>query len=141
MGKKASINCYTAEGREGLHNNLKIDTSLMLQMMKESSYNRSAEYMDNRISLFSAQWGKCAVTGEPFQTLNEIHCHHKIPRNKGGTDKYGNLVLVSDAVHRLIHAVKEETIQKYLQMLKLNEEQLKKLNNLRNKLGLMELME
>ncbi len=140
MGKKVTINCYTAKGREELHDNLRLDTSLMLQMMKEPSYGKSAEYMDNRISLFSAQWGKCAVTGEPFQNLNEIHCHHKIPRNKGGTDKYENLVLVKDAIHKLIHAVKEETIQKYLQMLKLNEEQLKKLNRLRFKAGLMELV-
>ena len=91
----------------------------------------SAEYADNRISLFSAQWGKCAVTGEEFSSTHEIHCHHKLPRYLGGDDSYGNLILVKDSVHKLIHAINADTIAKYLELLQLDKSQLKKVNTLR----------
>lgn len=136
MNKKRSICAYTVEGRRGIHDNLRINVSLMLQLMRQPLYNRSAEYADNRISLFSAQWGKCAVTGQEFQTLSDIHCHHKIPRKNGGNDKYENLVLVLEPVHRLIHATQEQTICMYLKILNLDKKQVKKLNELRDKAGL-----
>lgn len=129
--KKYSICSYTAEGRKNLHDNLRINTSLMLALMRQPTYGRSIEYLDNRISLFSAQWGKCAVTGREFVTTDDIHCHHKIPHSKGGTDKYENLTLILPPVHRLIHATDPDTIKKYLGMLKLNRGQIRKLNELR----------
>ena len=61
-------------------------------------------YADNRILLFCAQWGKCAVTGKEFRTLDEIHCHHKKPKSFGGGDEYSNLILVVEPIHKLIHA-------------------------------------
>lgn len=131
MNKKRSICCYTKEGRREIHENLKVNMSLMLQMMKQPLYDRSAEYADNRISLFSAQWGKCAVTGIEFQVLADVHCHHKLPKESGGSDKYENLVLVLEPVHKLIHAKEKKTIEKYLNILNLNKEQLGKLNKLR----------
>lgn len=127
---------YTAEGRKLLHDNLKINTYLMQKLMLQPSYGRSAEYADNRISLFSAQWGKCSVTGREFQVLEDVHCHHKTPTHKGGNDNYANLVLVLEPVHILIHATKQETILHYLKILNLNKEQLRKLNNLREMSGL-----
>jgi group II intron reverse transcriptase/maturase len=136
MLKRRNICCYTAEGREELHNNLRVNVSLMLALMRQPLYGRSAEYADNRISLFSAQWGKCAVTGREFQSTAEIHCHHKTSRNDGGNDKYENLVLVSETVHRLIHATQPQTIQKYLSELNLDKGQVKKLNEFRKKVNL-----
>lgn len=133
--KKRSTNPYSPEGRKGIHDNLRINTSLMLQMMKSKSMNRSVEFSDNRVSLFSAQWGKCAVTGKNFDVLSDIHCHHKIPKHNGGTDKYENLILVLPQVHRLIHATDEDTIKKYLQLLKLDKSQLAKLNKYRELAG------
>lgn len=131
LTKKRSICCYTPEGRQGLHDNLRLNTTLIHLMEKQPLYDRSVEYADNRISLFSAQWGKCLVTGREFMTLEDIHCHHKTLRKKGGTDKYDNLILVLESVHRLIHATEQKTIYKYLQTLNLNNKQLKKLNELR----------
>lgn len=87
------------------------------------------------MSLFSAQWGKCAVTVREFQSIEEIHCHHKIPKAKGGTDAYENLMLVSDQVHRLIHATQAMTIRGYLSLLNLDANQLSKVNDLREKAG------
>lgn len=135
MNRKRSINRYTPEGRAEIHDNLRINTELMLQLMRKSFYNTNTEYSDNRISLFSAQWGKCAVTGREFQTTEEIHCHHKMPKSKGGTDKYENLVLVLEPVHRLIHATSEETIKTYMEVVNPDKKMMKKINHLREQVG------
>ena len=105
---------------------------IKLNLMRQPIYGRSIEYADNRISLYSAQKGKCAVTGEKFASTEEIHCHHKIPKSKSGTDDYQNLVLVTATVHKLIHATNAEIIQKYLQICKPD---MKKLNVLRKEVG------
>ena len=135
MNKKRLICSYTAEGRKEIHDNLRINTSLMLKLMAQPLHERSVEYADNRISLFSAQLGKCAITGKEFITTGEIHCHHKTPRNKGGTDKYENLILILEPVHKLIHAISEETVEKYKAICNLDVEQMKKLNKLRQMAG------
>ncbi len=135
MAKKRSICSYTPEGRLGLHDNLRINVKLLTQLMRQPTHGQSTEYADNRLSLFSAQWGKCAVIGREFQSTDEIHCHHKIPKAKGGTDAYENLILVTDQVHRLIHATQAVTIREYLSLLNLDANQLSKVNDLREKAG------
>ncbi|MCM1008365.1 MAG: HNH endonuclease [Ruminococcus flavefaciens] len=128
MYKKRKICKYTAEGREAIHKSLKFDESVMtvLHMLaKEVIPNRSIEYLDNRVSLYAAQYGKCDVTGR-ILWIDEIHCHHKKPTSQGGTDEYNNLVIVHKEVHMLIHAVKSETIQAYLDKVKPNKSQLEK---------------
>lgn len=137
--RKKTWNYYTPEGRLGLHDNLRIDVSMMIALMKQPIYGNSAEYADNRLSLFSAQWGKCAVTGIEFSSLNEIHCHHIVPRHCGGDDSYGNLMLMWEPVHKLIHATQTDTIAKYLNILELNPSQIAKVNSLRLKAQLSEL--
>lgn len=128
--KKKTVNRYTLEGRAEIHKNLGINTEVMLWMMRNPIAEQSIEYADNRISLYAAQYGKCAVTGVTLEP-HDIHCHHKIPRHLGGTDAYENLVLVTEAVHILLHAKTEETVRKYLAGLKLNKKQTEKLNKLR----------
>ena len=68
-----------------------------LKLLKQPLYGKSTEYASNRISLYLAQKGNCAVTGESFTSTEEIHCHHKIPKSKGGTDDYQNLGRVGKA--------------------------------------------
>lgn len=135
MCMRKKINKYTPEGRELIHKNLKFDTSIMYQMMKQRLYGRSIEFMDNRISLYCAQYGKCAVTGKWFDSVDDIHCHHKLPKHLGGKDNYENLTLIDKKIHILIHAVNEETIVRYLQVLDLNAEMVKKINGLRKLAG------
>ena len=109
----------------------KID-DLRIKLIRQPLYDRSIEYADNRIAKYTAQKGRCAVTGEKFTSTDEIHCHHKIPKSQGGTDEYDNLILVSKAVHKLIHATKDETIERYLKMCK---PKISKLNVLRELVG------
>ena len=133
MYKKKKICKYTAEGREEIHRNLKFDETVMtvLHMLARAYLpNRSVEYMDNRVSLYAAQYGKCAVTGKVLW-IDEIHCHHKKPLSQGGTDEYENLIIIHIDVHKLIHATKPETIQAYLNKIKPNKPQLDKINKLR----------
>ena len=130
--RKRSINAYTPEGRKEIHKQLRnVDMSTMHYLMRNPIQNQSVEYNDNRLSLFAGQSGKCTITGELLTPYN-IHCHHKVPRHLGGKDNYQNLILVTDNVHRLIHAKNADTIRRYLGLLRLNSKQLKKLNQLRN---------
>ena len=133
MYKKKKICKYTAEGREEIHRNLKFDEtviSVLHTLTRTYLPNRSVEYMDNRVSLYAAQYGKCAVTGKVLW-IDEIHCHHKKPISQGGMDEYKNLIIVHIDVHKLIHATKPETIQAYLNKIKPNKSQLEKINKLR----------
>lgn len=132
--KKKTVIRYTPEGRAEIHKNLGINTDTMIWLMQNPVLDKTIEFADNRISLFAAQYGRCAITGIDLMPY-DIRCHHKVPLENGGTDEYSNLVLVTEAVHILIHATLEETIQKYLKELQLNKKQLEKLNKLRKLAG------
>ncbi len=132
MAKKASTNSYTPQGRAEIHKNLEqVNMEILHYLMRHPVEFRSIEYNDNRLSLYSAQMGKCAVTGMLLE-IGDIFCHHKIPRHCGGTDKYQNLILVCGKVHKLIHATNPETITKYEAELNLDAKQHKKLTELKN---------
>lgn len=133
--KRAILNLYTAEGRMAIHESKGLDISELRKVMCSERYNHTAEYINNRISRFVAQKGRCAITGETL-TAETLHCHHRKPRSQGGGDEYENLIVVHEDIHRLIHATSEETIAKYLRKLTLSPSQLKKLNKLRKEANL-----
>ena len=131
MDRKIRVNPYTPEGRTEIHKNLAgLNLAVMNHLMNTPAGQQSVEYNDNRIALYVAQKGKCAVSGIALDA-NQVDCHHKKPLSLGGDDSYQNLIIVSDAVHVLIHSSSERTIKKYLNDLQLNSKQLAKLNNLR----------
>lgn len=96
--------------------------------------SQTAEYNDNRISLYSGQLGLCAITKIPLE-IEEMEVHHKKPRSKGGTDEYKNLIYVNTYVHRLIHCTSENTEKRLMEKLKLTSEMIKKVNSLRKLCG------
>ena len=124
------VNKYTPQGRQLIYKNLSSVHYLIQYLLETKEYGKSVEYNDNRISLMAGQNGKCAVTGEPLCIFN-MECHHKKPKKLGGTDEYRNLVWLKADVHKLIHATEEDTIAKYLDILKLDDKALKKVNSLR----------
>lgn len=137
MYKKKSICKYTKIGREELHKNLRFDNyvlTVMKQMLSNYKNTDSIEYTDNRISLYASQYGKCAILGTILD-IDDIHCHHKLPRKLGGKDNYQNLVIVHKDIHTLVHAVKVECISKYLSKFSLNAKQKQRLNSLRKMAG------
>lgn len=138
MMKRNIVNAYTKEGRLEIHKNLTtVNITTMRFLMENPVRNRSVEYNDNRIALFSGQRGKCRVTGNELNPYS-IHCHHIIPRTMGGTDEYKNLCLIDREIHILLHAVDEETISRYIQLIP-NKQSLNKLNTLRKKMELDEI--
>ena len=57
------------------------------------SKTKSRVWFDEQLAIdYAAQHGKCAVTGSIMEA-HDIHCHHKKPVAKGGTDEYGTSFL------------------------------------------------
>ena len=134
--KRREINQYTSEGRKAIHKNLEsVNMRILHYLMRKPVQYASVELNMNRLALYCAQHGCCAVTKQPLE-VGLIHCHHKIPRKQGGNDRYNNLVLVSETVHILIHSTDSEVIARYMQLLKLSAKQREKLNSLRKTAGL-----
>ncbi|MEJ8553515.1 group II intron reverse transcriptase/maturase [Tepidibacter sp. Z1-5] len=130
---------YTEIGRERIHEYLKLTiSSRIADMMRFFAKSGTVEYNDNRISLFSAQNGQCAVTKRILKTFY-FHCHHKVPKHLGGDDSYQNLVIVESRIHQLIHSVNKNIIDKYIKELGLNETHIKKINNYRKLCNLKEI--
>lgn len=126
---------YTEEGRKLIHDkiNKEID-GMITYLLKHQSSKNSNEYNDNRISLLCGQQGKCFVTNKRL-VVEDMECHHKTPKEKGGTDIYDNLVWLSGKVHKLVHATRQETIEKYLSLLTLDKNSLRRVNSLRKLVG------
>lgn len=73
--------------------------------------------------------------GTPLD-VKKTDCHHIIRSKDGGDDSYQNLVVLSSAIHELIHATSATIIQKYLEMFTPNKKQLAKINKYRKILNL-----
>ncbi|WP_409967717.1 group II intron reverse transcriptase/maturase [Bengtsoniella intestinalis] len=130
---------YTPEGRAFIHENLTtIDLTMLRYFMTYPTQDSGTQWHDNRLSLYVGQRGMCGVTGELLQ-IGNVEIHHKKPKHLGGTDEYKNLIMVTEQVHKLIHATTLETIAKYLIRLNLDKQSLEKLNKLRVLVGNCEL--
>ena len=107
------------------------ENAVLLEITKLLQYpvpHQSMEYNDLRISKYSAQRGTDYVTGFPLPAY-DVHCHHIIPRKRGGLDVFNNLVDVSSQTHYLIHSTTPCVPHYYTDVM------LKKLNKLRIKVG------
>jgi hypothetical protein len=125
---------YTKTGRALIHKDLssKYNFNILLYLMRTSL--SSVELDDNKISLYTAQVGKCQVTGT-LLSIGSMEIHHIVPLAMGGDDSYHNLVWVTNTVHTLIHATNYTTVQNYLTRLALTPKALKRLNDYRQKAG------
>jgi len=130
------VNQYTVLGRTMIHRRLEnVNINILHYLVRNPLREESVELNNNRLALYCAQQGKCAVTKKPLE-IGFIHCHHKTPRKQGGEDNYSNLVLVDDDVHTLIHSTTQETIQYYVSVLQLDIKQKEKINTLRKSANL-----
>ncbi|WP_078557060.1 group II intron reverse transcriptase/maturase [Bacillus alkalicellulosilyticus] len=128
------ITDFSQEGRKiNQKSNLAYNmTRAINQIARIYIEGRSIQYNDNRVSKFNAARGKCHVTGiNLIQSISDYHCHHIIPLEQGGTDEFNNLVVLHKFAHYLVHATRDETIDKYLKILNLTDKQVKTLNKLR----------
>lgn len=135
MDKNRKINKYTEQGRELIHKTLKcVDMDLLHYIMRNPIKGQSFEFNDNRISVFVAQKGKCAITGKNLE-IGDMHCHHITPKSMGGNDAYNNLAYTIKDAHIAIHCTNKETLQIYLNKLQLNKSQVNKLMKFRRLCG------
>lgn len=63
--------------------------------------------------------------------LTDWHCHHKNPYHLSRDDRFSNLTVIHESVHRLIHLKDIEKIKALLNSLQLNQRQKEKVNELR----------
>ncbi len=124
---------YTKKGRKLIHKNLQIINEELLKYLLDTPINGSVELNDNKIALYFAQGGRCAISNRIL--TENMNIHHILPKNKGGTDKYKNLILVLPEVHKLIHATVKSTIQYYLNLLRLSNKAIQKVNEYRLRIG------
>lgn len=136
MNFTQSQTLYTKQGRKLLNEKL---TTLPIEWVRElvnkSNYTKATvEFINNRISHYIADDGKCYVTGR-ILIPSELHCHHKTPKKLGGGDEYRNLCLVHKTIHKLIHGTTHELITQWLAEMRISDDQLIKLNHLRQLAG------
>lgn len=135
MNFTQSQTLYSKTGREQLNKPIALPLEWIQELVNKSNYTKSTvEFINNRMSRYIADDGKCYVTGQTLRP-NELHCHHKKPRKHGGTDEYRNLCLVHKTVHKLIHGTTPELIAQWLDELRISSSQLKKINHLRQLAG------
>ena len=138
--KRREVNKYVLKNEAEYHVPNSISFEIIRYLMENAYKWESIEFADNILSRYIAQKGNCAVTHKPLR-LHNMECHHIKPRQGGQSENnsYRNLVLLCAEAHRLITAARKETIEKYVQMLNLDEKQLAKINKFRKLAGMTEI--
>ena len=136
MNFTQSKTLYSKQGRKLLNEKFAtLPIEWITELVNKSNYTKSTvEFINNRISHYIADNGKCYVTGR-ILAPSELHCHHRTPKKLGGRDEYRNLCLVHKTIHKLIHGTTRELITKWLEEMRISDDQLKKLNHLRQLAG------
>ena len=136
MAKKAAVCSYTVEGRALIHTNLSMNSSVLSGLRNQPSMGRSTELTDSRISLFSAQRGKCALSGELFENAADIVCWLKTPAELGGKERYRNMILFYNRFLPLLQECPKNELKEIADTLKATKELMLKVNSLRQQAGL-----
>lgn len=136
IGKRKAVCSYTIEGRALIHTSLSLNLCVLADLREQPSFGRSTELMDSRISLFSAQRGKCALCGEVFENAADIICWLKIPAESGGKERYQNMVLFHKRFLPLLQKYPQDKLITVANTLKATKELMLKVNSLRMQAGL-----
>ncbi|WP_230130794.1 group II intron reverse transcriptase/maturase [Bacillus sp. CECT 9360] len=134
-----SLTPFTVKGRAQIHKNLHKNIKRELALLMESNIpTRSVEYMDNRISRYSMKKGNCEITGL-FLQAQDVHCHHYIPIQLGGSDKFHNLRILHKDLHKLIHMTDTVKMNTLMGNLGITEPMIQKINKYREKCELIQI--
>lgn len=80
------------------------DDSRLKEYWKEREKAKASNHPKSIQKIAEKQSHVCPVCGQSLYNGEEIHKHHKFPRNKGGSDTYSNLELVHIYCHHQIHS-------------------------------------
>lgn len=136
MAKKTAVCSYTADGRALIHTNLSLNSFVLTGLRSQPSGGRSTELTDSRISLFSAQRGKCALCGDLFENAAEIVCWLKTPAEMGGKERYQNMILFHERFLPLLQDCPQNELKAIADTFKATKELMLKVNSLREQAGL-----
>lgn len=78
-------------------------------LVETSKPIKNSRYALFRISKYSSMKGVSYLSGE-FVPIGEYHCHHIIPCQKGGTNDFSNLCVLSEMEHRILHSTTPERL-------------------------------
>ena len=78
-------------------------------LVRASLYIENSRYGMFRISKYSSVRGVSYLSGEHVP-VEEYHCHHIKPKEKGGTDDFNNLCVLSEAEHTILHSSTPERL-------------------------------
>ncbi|AQR89717.1 hypothetical protein [Clostridium saccharobutylicum] len=126
---------HTTLGRFHIHKDLDDEFKDSIKFLIENALkNESIQKNDNRISLFVAQRGLCHVSKENLD-ITDMEIRNIVPKEKGGTDKYHNPVLVNKEISSFIDETDKVKINEYRERIKLNIKALNKINKLLKLVG------
>lgn len=126
---------YTVHGRFYIHKDLLGEFKENIKFLIENPLKKeSLQKNDNRISLFVGQKGLCYIAKKPLDVTTMI-IRNRLPKYKGGTDKYQNLVLVSREISHLIDEKNLLKACEYKERIELDKIALNKVNTLRKLVG------
>jgi hypothetical protein len=78
-------------------------------LVNTSNYIKNSRFAMFRISKYSSAKRKSYMTGR-YVPVEEYHCHHIIPKQKGGTDNFKNLCVLSKTEHEILHSKTPEIL-------------------------------
>jgi group II intron reverse transcriptase/maturase len=136
MARRAAVCSYTAEGRAIIHSKLNLNPIILKDLREQKSEGHSTEYMDSRISLFSAQHGKCAISGEEFTSALEVAGWLKKPQIIGGEERYKNMILIHKRYLQLLQDLPQQELKAKSQAIELTNKMFQKINSLREQASL-----
>ena len=136
LSKRSAVCSYTVEGRALIHTNLRLNPFVLEGLRNAPSEGHSTEFVDCRLSLLSAQNGKCAIGGEEFKSASDIICWLKKPNEAGGEERYKNMILFHKRYLPLLSNLAVAESKPLIKRLNLNKKQMSKVNSLREQAGL-----
>ena len=136
MAKRSIVCSYTKEGRAPIHTELNLNQYVLKGLREKISVGHSTEYHDSKISLFSAQKGKCAISGEEFADAEHVAVWLKVPRALGGFERYKNMVLIHQKYLILLQELPQAVIKDLIKTLNITKKMLVKINSLREQANL-----
>lgn len=137
MAKRSAVCSYTADGRAIIHSNLQLNPFVLKGLREDTSNRHSTEYHDCKLSLFSAQKGKCAISGDEFTNATDIVAWLKTPKYMGGFERYKNMTLIHKRYLILLEKLPQAELKAYLKSLNVTKKMLGKINSLRERAGLL----
>ena len=134
--KRSAVCSYTVEGRALIHTNLMLNNFVLKGLRDSASEGHCIEFVDSELSLFSAQHGKCAISGEEFSSAADIIGWLKIPASIGGCERYRNMTLIHRRYLPYLSASYAADKPNLTFSKCLTQEEMSKINGLRKQAGL-----